>query len=57
MEVLIMEEIINLIVTNGMSAVIIGYMLFKDFKFNQQIIDVLDKIEKVLIRMGGDTEC
>lgn len=51
-----MEEIVNLILNSSMSAVIIAYMLYKDYKFNGQIIAVLEKIEKVLIKMGGEVE-
>ena len=43
-----MEEIVNLIVNNSMSVVIIAYFLFKDYKFNGQIIDVLGEIKEVL---------
>ena len=43
-----MEEMINLIVSNGMSVVIIAYFLFKDYKFNDQIINVLTEIRGVL---------
>ena len=43
-----MEEIVNLIVSNGMSVVIIAYFLFKDYKFNGQILDVLGEVKDVL---------
>lgn len=43
-----MEDIVNLIVSNGMSVVIIAYFLFKDYKFNEQIISVLEKINETL---------
>lgn len=43
-----MEEIVNLIVSNGMSVVIIAYFLFKDYKFNQSILDVLGEVKEVL---------
>lgn len=48
MEVLIMEEIVTLIMNNGLSVVLVGYFIFKDYKFNQQITDVLGEIKEVL---------
>lgn len=46
-----MEQFINLIVSNGMAVTIIAYFLFKDFKFNQSIIDVLTEVKEVLIEL------
>lgn len=43
-----MEEIVNIIVSNGMAVAIVAYFLFKDYKFNGQIIDVLGEIKEVL---------
>ena len=43
-----MEEMVNLIVSNGMSVVIIGYFLFKDYRFNQNILNVLGEVKEVL---------
>ena len=43
-----LNEIINLIATNGMAIVIIAYFLFKDFKFNATITSVLTEIKEVL---------
>lgn len=43
-----LQDLVNVIVQNGMSVVIIAYFLYKDYKFNQQIIDTLTAINKVL---------
>lgn len=43
-----MEDFVNLIVSNGMSVVIIAYFLFKDYKFNSQILAVLGEVKDVL---------
>ena len=43
-----MEEIVNLIVSNGMAVVIVAYFLFKDYKFNGQIINILQEVKEVL---------
>ena len=42
------EELINLIVSNGMSVIIIAYFLYKDYKFNDQIITILGEVKEVL---------
>ena len=44
-----MEEIVQLMTTYGMSVVIIAYFLYKDYKFNQTIVDVLSEVRDVLI--------
>lgn len=44
-----MEEVVQLITSYGMSVVIIAYFLYKDYKFNQSIIDVLSEVRDVLI--------
>lgn len=43
-----MEEIVNLIVSNGMSVVIIAYFLYKDYRFNASITSILTEIKEVL---------
>ena len=43
-----MEEMVNLVVSNGMSVVIIAYFLYKDYKFNEQILNVLGEVKEVL---------
>lgn len=42
------SEIVQLIAQDGMSVVIIGYFLYKDYRFNQQILDVLSQVREVL---------
>lgn len=55
-----MEEMINLIATNGMAIVIVGYMLYKDFRFNETITKTLGNINETLAQLnlwhrnGGD---
>ena len=43
-----MQEFINLIITNGIAVVIVAYFLFKDYKFNGQIIELMQEIREVL---------
>lgn len=46
-----MEEMVNLIVSNSMSVVIIAYFLYKDYKFNDAITSVLGEIKEVLAEL------
>lgn len=46
-----LDEIVNLFVSNGMSVVIIAYFLYKDYKFNDQIINVLGEVKEVLVSL------
>lgn len=43
-----LEEITSIIMNNGLSVVLVGYFIFKDYKFNQQILDVLGEMKEVL---------
>ena len=43
-----MEQIVNLIMSNGLGVVLVGYFIFKDYKFNEQIINVLGEMKEVL---------
>lgn len=39
-------------ITNyGFSAVLLAWMIFKDYKFNENILNVLDKINNVLSKL------
>ena len=46
-----MNQLVTLIMTNGIGVVLIAYFIFKDWKFNQSIIAVLNKMNDVLIRL------
>lgn len=46
-----MNEIVQLITTNGMGVVLLAYFIFKDYKFNQNILNVLDKMNTILTRL------
>lgn len=43
-----LEELTTLIMNNGLSVVLVGYFIFKDYKFNQQILNVLGEVKEVL---------
>lgn len=46
-----MEEIANVITNYGMSVVLLAWMIYKDYKFNENILAVLDKINVVLAKL------
>lgn len=52
-----MENVVNLIMNNGMAVVIVAYFLFKDYKFNNQIVLLMGEIKEVLVSLrakGGE---
>lgn len=49
-----MEAIVNLITANSMAVVIVAYFLYKDYKFNGQIIDLLGEIREFLAVLKED---
>lgn len=46
-----MEQLINLIVTNGTAVAIVAYFIYKDNKWNGSIVNVLTEIKEVLIEL------
>lgn len=46
-----MEEIASAITNYGFSAILLAWMIFKDYKFNENILAVLDKIQVVLAKL------
>lgn len=46
-----MNELVALLMTNGIGVVLIAYFIFKDWKFNDNIIAVLNKMNDVLVRL------
>ncbi len=46
-----MEQIIQLIMNNGMGAVLLAYFIYKDNKFNAHITSVLGEIKEVLVEL------
>lgn len=45
------EELVNLFTSAGMSVAIIIYFLYKDYKFNENIIAVLSEVREVLVEL------
>ena len=46
-----MEEIAQVVSNYGMSVVLLAWMIYKDYKFNENILAVLDKINVVLAKL------
>lgn len=46
-----MNEIIDLIMNNGMAVVLMGYFIFKDYKFNDNILNILQEVKEVLAQL------
>lgn len=58
-----MEEIAQAISNYGFSAILLAWMIYKDYKFNENILAVLEKMQVVLAKLetwhnaeGGDQE-
>lgn len=47
-----MNDIVNLIINSSTSVVIIAYFIFRDYKWNNQLISTLTKIETTLENMN-----
>lgn len=46
-----MQEIIQLIMNNGMGVVLLAYFIYKDSKWNASITNVLGEIKEVLVEL------
>ena len=46
-----MNELAQIISNYGMSVVLLAWMIYKDYKFNENILAVLDKINVVLAKL------
>ena len=46
-----MEAIAEAITNYGFSVILLAWMIFKDYKFNENILSVLDKICNVLTKL------
>lgn len=54
-----MENIVNLLVNNGIAVVVCGYFMFINYKFNEKLVTTLSAIETRLEEMekgGNDNE-
>ena len=49
-----MNDIVNLIVNNGVAIVVVGYFLFTNYKFNEKLITTLTEITVTLKDIQDD---
>lgn len=49
-----MENIVNLMVNNGVAIVVVGYFLFTNYKFNENLIKTLTEITVTLKDIQDD---
>lgn len=49
-----MENLVNLIVNNGVAIVVVGYFLFTNYKFNEKLITTLTEITVTLKEIQDD---
>lgn len=43
-----MNDIVNLIINSSTSVVIIAYFIYRDYKWNNKLVETLSKIETIL---------
>ena len=51
-----MNDIVNLIINSSTSVVIIAYFIFRDYKWNNKLVETLTKIETILDEMKDNTK-
>ena len=48
-----MNTIVELLVNNGIAVVVVAYFLFRDYKWNDELIKTLTTIQNNLIQMNN----
>lgn len=49
-----MNDIVDLIVNNEIAVVVVAYFLFRDYKFNNELIKTLTTIQNTLTAVADD---
>lgn len=49
-----MNDIVNLIINSSTSVVIIAYFIFRDYKWNNKLVETLTKIETILDEINNN---
>lgn len=47
-----MENIVNLIVNNGIAVVVVAYFLYTNYKWNEKLVDTLARIDETMSRIS-----
>ena len=48
-----MNDIVNLLVNNGIAVVVVAYFMFRDYKFNNELIKTMTSIHDNLQAMNN----
>lgn len=51
-----LDSVVNLIVSNGMSAVVIAYLLIRDWKYNDILISLMSELQVLLTNLNKEKE-
>lgn len=49
-----MENLVDIIVNNGIAVVVVAYFLFRDYKWNNELIKTLTTIQTTLTAIADD---
>lgn len=49
-----MNDIVNLIINSSTSVVVIAYFIYRDYKWNNKLIETLTRIETILGELSGN---
>lgn len=48
-----MNDLVNLLVNNGIAVVVVAYFMFRDYKFNNELIKTMTSIQDSLKAMNN----
>lgn len=51
-----LDNVVNLIVSNGMSVVVIAYLLIRDWKYNDTLISLMTELQTLLVNFNKEKE-
>lgn len=51
-----LDNVVNLIVSNGMSVVVIAYLLVRDWKYNDILISLMTELQALLSNLNKEKE-
>lgn len=51
-----MNDIVNLIVNNGIAVVVVAYFLVRDYRFNDNMIKTMTTIQNTLVALTDQIE-
>ena len=46
------EALVNLVMTNGIGIVLVAYFIYKDYKFNENLLSVMGEMREVLAALN-----